>query len=285
MKGPFRSPSDEETALLFLRKMIFKKTGIALLEVLIALALLAITLLIAAYVRLTLLRSDKTQLDELSASALMRQACMAFQAGDLINDTGTITNTNAFPHVISTSLLTSSNILEGRVESGDYYRLQGLLQNNNALGFQRMSFDLLITDIQSTTSTNAKEMVYAFGSRLQMLPLALVNVNTNTNHLGLNISGHKFELRVYTDTPQKGKVSIGHSTTGTNLTTNYTHGTVVTIQAEPLNSYTFAKWGGTNQNSINSIQTNASNAPNGVYTNNASILMDDDKEIKAEFAP
>ncbi|MFZ5806124.1 MAG: InlB B-repeat-containing protein [Verrucomicrobiota bacterium] len=282
MKGPFRSPLDEETALLFWRKMIFKKTGIALLEVLIALALLAITLLIAAYVRLTLLRSDKTQLDELSMSALMRQACMAFQAGDLINGTGTMTNTNVFPNVIGTNLLASSNILEGRVESGDYYRLQGLLQKDDTLGFQRMSFDASITDLQSSTATNANEIVYAFGSRVQALPLSWVNVNTNEPTLSL--AGHTFELRVYTETPQKGKVYIAHSLSGTNLITNYAPGTLVTIQAEPLTGYTFTKWSG---RSITSIENNTNNvsAVNPTYPTNAYILMDDDKEVKAEFAP
>ena len=157
MKGPFQSPSDDETALCFIKaKLNFKiigkffkrhgfQSGISLLEALIALSLLAFVLLTSVLVRFTTSKTDMARVDELSASAILRQGCMEFQAGIITND---------FDDTASTNM----------VETGAFYVLSGRMHTNDALKIHRMDFQVAVKESSGNSRVNA------YRSRWKYLP-------------------------------------------------------------------------------------------------------------------
>lgn len=248
MKGPLQQPEGDGVALGFWRKAR-RLRGVALLEVLVALLLLAIVLLTAVTIRFTLVREDLYYLADLSGGALMRQAGMDFQAGVITNDFSTNLNT----------------------ETGEDARLAGQLTTNTTLMIRKMEFDLSVED------EKGQERIGLYGSRNQILPLYDEDLFPRpvppAPALSMESTTLELQLLCKTGEEHKGTVEISGGSAGTNVTSPYPFGSSVNIIARPAGGYTFSQWTG----DIDSVGV--------ATTTNTSIYLDEDKQVTAEFAP
>lgn len=230
--------------------LLFQKKGISLLEVLVALSLLAIVVLSALAVRTMTRLSDANSRAMMTGIALMRQAGMEFASGAVMVDTNTIG-----PSEMSTPYKTN-----GAVAYSDQYTLTRQMSTNTVLGYTRSTYDI------SIDGDNGNKRFSMYASRIRLLPLT----STNPIWWSRNLLSENF---LNTDPTAYQLTVLANSADGTVTGSGYyPHGTVVTIQANGNPGHPFIQWQGA------AVASGASTA-----TAQTTIYMDDDKQITAIF--
>lgn len=243
-----------------------REKGVSLLEVIVALAMIALVLVSAVSTQIIAARVQMESKDRVSGVSVLRHLGMAYMADNPES------KTNAGSSM--------------QVESGNPFVASQTGDKQQTLGFIRKNFDISVSE-----TTNGTETINLFFSRVQIVE----KISTGYGYPGDADEGLESSLYLLTaSTDSKGltygDIRIGSGTYGDFATNEASYGANVSLEARPAGGYRFIRWeeGSSTNPSLYpkglSKPTNFHVSTNNPATNNpVEIVVNGDLEFRAVF--